>query len=91
MSGKIFEAMGSERLFFLIAPKGSDATTTTEATGLVKSFVGTDIHGMTSFLKRMWFGERFLIRKNAEVFSWTNIVKQLDAVLREAISVTAHV
>ncbi len=51
VTGKIFEAIGVGTPVLLIAPKGSDATTTTAATGLVKSFVGTDIHGMASFLK----------------------------------------
>lgn len=89
MTGKIFEALGVGTPVLLIAPKGSDATTTTETTGLVKSFVGTDIHGMASFLKDVVRG-KVPDRKNVEMFSWANIAKELDAVLRKAISGTAH-
>ncbi|HEU5406151.1 MAG TPA: glycosyltransferase [Nitrospira sp.] len=89
VTGKIFEAIGVGTPVLLIAPKGSDATTTTEATGLVKSFVGTDIHGMASFLKDVIRG-KVPDRKNVEMFSWANIAKELDAVLRGAISGTAH-
>ena len=89
VTGKIFEAIGVGTPVLLIAPKGSDATTTTEATGLVKSFVGTDIHGMASFLKDVVRG-KVPDRKNVEMFSWANIVKKLDTVLRGAISGTAH-
>lgn len=89
VTGKIFEAIGVGTPVLLIAPRGSDATTTTEVTGLVKSFVGTDIHGMAAFLKDVVLG-KVPDPKNVEVFSWTNIAKELDAVLRKAISGTAH-
>lgn len=87
VTGKIFEAIGLRTPIFLIAPKGSDATTTTETTGLVKSFVGTDIQGMASFLKDVVSGQ-VPNPKNVEVFSWENIAKNLDGVLRKVISVT---
>jgi glycosyltransferase involved in cell wall biosynthesis len=85
VTGKIFEAIGVGTPVLLIAPKGSDATTTTETTGLVRSFVGTDIQGMASFLKDVVLGQ-VPNPKNVEVFSWTNIAKQLDAVLRKVIA-----
>jgi glycosyltransferase involved in cell wall biosynthesis len=90
VTAKIFEAIGVGTPVLLIAPKGSDATTTTETTGLVKSFVGTDIQGMASFLKNVVSGQ-VPEPKNVEVFSWANIVSQLDAVLRNAISDGARV
>jgi glycosyltransferase involved in cell wall biosynthesis len=90
VTGKIFEAIGVGTPVLLIAPKGSDATRTTETTGLVKSFVGTDIQGMASFLKNVVRGQ-VPEPKNVKVFSWANIVRQLDAVLRKAISDRAQV
>ena len=57
MTGKIFEAIGVGTPVLLIAPKGSDAATTTEPTGLVKSFLGADIQGMASFLKDVVDGQ----------------------------------
>ncbi len=85
VTGKIFEAIGVGTPVLLIAPKGSDATMTTEATGLVRSFTGTDIRGMASFLSEVVSG-KVPEPKNVEMFSWINIAKQLDAVLREIIS-----
>jgi glycosyltransferase involved in cell wall biosynthesis len=84
VTGKIFEAIGVGTPVLLVAPKNSDATTTTEGTGLVKSFVGTDVQGMASFLKDVVRGQGPR-PKNVEMFSWTNIAKHLDGVLREAI------
>jgi glycosyltransferase involved in cell wall biosynthesis len=89
VTGKIFEAIGVGTPVLLIAPEGSDATTTTETTGLVKSFLGTDIQGMATFLKDVVHGQ-VPEAKNVEVFAWANIVKKLDGVLREAISSTTH-
>jgi glycosyltransferase involved in cell wall biosynthesis len=85
VTGKIFEAIGVGTPVLLIAPQGSDATTTTECTGLVKSFVGTDIQGMASFLKDVVHGQ-VPDPKNVEVFSWANIARNLDGVLRKVIS-----
>ncbi len=85
VTGKIFEAIGVGTPVLLIAPKGSDAATTTETTGLVKSFLGTDIQGMASFLKDVVHGQAPEPR-DVEMFSWPNIAKRLDVVLREAIS-----
>ena len=90
VTGKIFEAIGLGTPVLLIAPNGSDATAITANTGLVKGFTGTDIQGMVSFLKDVVCG-RAPKPKNIEVCAWTTISKNLDAVLRNAISVTTHV
>ena len=90
VTGKIFDAIGVGTPVLLIAPTGSDATSITEATGLVKSFTGTDIQGMASFLKDVVCGQAPK-PENIEVCSWTTLSKNLDAVLRKAISGTTHV
>jgi glycosyltransferase involved in cell wall biosynthesis len=89
VTGKIFEAIGLGTPVLLIGPDGSDATTITESTGLVKSFTGTDIQGMASFLKAVVCGQAPK-PENIEVCSWTTISKNLDAVLRKSISVATH-
>ncbi|WHZ28960.1 MAG: hypothetical protein OJF51_003760 [Nitrospira sp.] len=89
VTGKIFEPIGLGTPVLLMAPNGSDAIVTTEATGLVKSFAGTDIQGMASFLREVILGQE-IKPKNVEICSWTTIAKSLDNVLREAISTTAH-
>jgi len=90
VTGKIFEAIGAGTPVLLIAPNGSDAITTTAPTGLVKSFTGTDIQGMASFLKDVIAGQA-PHRNYVEAVSWTSIAKSLDAVLRNAISVRTPV
>lgn len=81
VTGKIFEAIGLETPVLLIAPIGSDARAITEPTGLVRSFAGTEIQGMVSFLKDVVGGQVPQL-KNAESCSWTTMSKQLDAILR---------
>jgi glycosyltransferase involved in cell wall biosynthesis len=90
VTGKIFEAIGVGTPVLLITPNGSDATAITETTGLVKSFTGTEIQGMASFLKDVVCG-RAPKPKNIEACAWATLSKNLDAVLRKAISVTTHV
>ncbi len=85
VTGKIFEAIGVRTPVLLIAPKGSDAATTTETTGLVRSFTGTDVQGMAMFLKDIAYGQA-PEPKNVDAFSWGNIAKQLNVVLRQVMS-----
>ncbi len=82
---KIFEAIGLGTPVLLVAPIGSDATAITAPTGLVKSFKGTDIQGMASFLKDVVCG-RAPQPQNIEAYSWTTIAKNLDAVLRGVVA-----
>lgn len=85
VTGKIFEAIGLATPVLLIAPVGSDARTITEPTGLVKSFTGTDVQGMVSFLKD-------IVRRNTpqpqnvELCTWTAISRSLDALLRQSMT-----
>jgi glycosyltransferase involved in cell wall biosynthesis len=81
VTGKIFEPIGLGTPVLLIAPVGSDARSITEPTGLVKSFTGSDIEGMVSFLRDVVRGQTPQ-PKDIEIFSWTTISKGLDAVLR---------
>jgi glycosyltransferase involved in cell wall biosynthesis len=85
VTGKIFEAIGLGAPVLLIAPIGSDAEAITEPTGLVKSFTGTEIQGMVSFLKDV-VGGQVLEPKNREICSWTTISKNLDATLRRCMT-----
>jgi glycosyltransferase involved in cell wall biosynthesis len=89
VTGKIFEAIGVGTPVLLITPIGSDATAITETTGLVKSFAGTEIHGMASFLKDVISG-RAPRPQNIEDCAWTTIAGKLDVVLRKAISSARH-
>jgi glycosyltransferase involved in cell wall biosynthesis len=90
VTGKIFEPIGLGTPVLLIAPIGSDAMASTEVTGLVKSFTGSDIEGMVSFLKDVSSGQAPK-PANVEAVSWPSIAKKLDTVLRNAIGVSADI
>lgn len=90
VTAKIYEAIGLGTPVLLIAPDGSDATAITKTTGLVKSFTGTDIQGMASFLKDVVCGQA-PEPENIEACSWTTISKNFDVILRKAISVETHI
>jgi glycosyltransferase involved in cell wall biosynthesis len=84
VTGKIFEAVGLATPVLLIAPLGSDARGITEPTGLVRSFAGTEIRGMVSFLQDVVRGQAPQPR-NIENCSWAFISKNLDALLRAVV------
>ena len=82
---KIFDAIGLGTPVLLIAPPDSDATALLAPTGLVKSFTAADTQGMVSFLKDVVCGN-VSQAKNMGVCSWTNISKDLDALLRGVVA-----
>lgn len=82
---KIYEAIGLGTPVLLIAPLGSDATTILVPTGLVRSFTGSQTGEMASFLMEVISGQTPQ-PKNTELFSWTTISKDLDAILRGEVS-----
>jgi glycosyltransferase involved in cell wall biosynthesis len=84
VTGKIFEAIGLATPVLLIAPLGSDARDITEPTGLVRSFVGTEIQGMVSLLQGVIRGQAPQLR-NIENCSWAILSKNLDALLRAVV------
>lgn len=85
VTGKVFEAIGLGTPVLLIAPEGSDARAITEPTGLVKSFTGTEIQGMVSFVKDVVCG-RAPRPKSIEICSWAAISKNLDDLLRRCMT-----
>lgn len=85
VTGKIFEAIGLATPVLLIAPEGNDASAITEPTGLVKSFVGTEIQGMTTFLKNVVDGKAPR-PKDIGSCSWTTISNKLDTLLRGVLA-----
>jgi glycosyltransferase involved in cell wall biosynthesis len=83
MTGKVFEPLGLGTPILLVAPPGSDVETIVETTGLARRFAGSDVPGIASFLAETLSG-RAIKPKNLDAYTWTNIAKRLDAVLREA-------
>jgi len=83
MTGKVFEALGLGTPVLLVAPSGSDTEAVAETTGLVRSFTGSDTHGMASFLAAAVYG-RVPEPKHLDAYAWPHLAKKLDAVLRRA-------
>lgn len=82
---KIYEAIGLGTPVLLIAPVGSDATTLIAPTGLLQCFTGIQTEEMASFLREVVSGKVFQ-QENTELFSWTTISKNLDALLRGCLT-----
>lgn len=82
---KIFEAIALGKPVLLITPTSSDVIAITTPTGLVKSFAGTDVQGMASFLKDVVCG-RAPQPQDIEACSWTTIGKNFDALLRGVVA-----
>lgn len=78
---KIYEAIGLGTPVLLITPSGSDATALLTPTGLVKSFTGSQIEEIASFLMEVVSG-KVPQAKNTELFSWSTISRNLDTLLR---------
>lgn len=81
VTGKIFEAIGLKTPVLLIAPLGSDADAITASTGLVKSFRGSEIQEMASFLEDVVQGQATQ-PMHSESCSWAVISRNLDTLLR---------
>lgn len=88
VTGKIFEAIGLKTPVLLIAPLGSDAGAITASSRLVKSFRGSEIQEMASFLEGVVQG-KVPESMNNESCSWAVIAKKLDNLLRECMTSTA--
>jgi glycosyltransferase involved in cell wall biosynthesis len=87
--GKIFEALGLGTPLLVIAPSASDVEDIAETTGLIRTFTGSDIEGMTSFLTQIMLGHA-LKPRHLEDYAWPNIAKKLDTVLRRVAVNAIH-
>jgi glycosyltransferase involved in cell wall biosynthesis len=81
VTGKIFEAVGLRTPILLICPSGSDAESVIRETGLGQAFRGSDIDGIADFLRGLISG-RAGRSKNITEYSWANIGRKLDRILR---------
>ena len=50
MTGKVYEALGLGARVLSIAPRGSDIRTIDESSGMARTFAGSDIDDIASFL-----------------------------------------
>jgi glycosyltransferase involved in cell wall biosynthesis len=87
VTGKIFEVLGLGAPILLIAPPGSDTEHIVADMRLGRSFTGNDVDGITSFFTDAMCG-RAHKPKAIEAYSWSNIAKKFDAVLRGALRST---
>ena len=82
--GKLFEIIGQGTPILLIAPPSGDIHHIVETTGLTRTLPGNDIDGIAEFIRGAMRGH-VPERKFPEAYSWANIVKKFDAVLRDII------
>ena len=84
VTGKIFELLGLHIPILLIGPSGADVDEIVETAGLTRKVTASDINGMVSFLEEVMAGSPVKI-KCADVYAWPNVIRELHAVLREAV------
>jgi glycosyltransferase involved in cell wall biosynthesis len=89
VTGKLFDSLGLGVPTLLIGPPGSDAEVIAKASVLAHSVIGSNVDGMCSFLKSVLSGTHNE-PLNPAAYAWPNIGKQLDLVLRNAISIATH-
>jgi glycosyltransferase involved in cell wall biosynthesis len=85
VTGKVFEAIGLGTPILAIAPSGCDLEKILDNTGLSQRFAATDTSGITAFLSDAMRGDRSKTR-TVDAYSWTNLAKIIDGVLRDIIS-----
>jgi glycosyltransferase involved in cell wall biosynthesis len=84
ITGKIFEPVGLGVPILLISPFGSDAEMVLKETGMGQAFRGGDVDGIAGFFRDLMAGKVVLSGNLAE-YSWANLGKRLDRILREAL------
>jgi glycosyltransferase involved in cell wall biosynthesis len=90
VTGKLFEPLGLGVPTLLIGPSGSDAEEIVETSGLACAVTASNVDGMLSFLKTILAGEVPKPRC-PETYAWPNIIKKMDFVLRNAMSMRPQV
>jgi glycosyltransferase involved in cell wall biosynthesis len=86
---KVFEALGIRTPVLLISPESSDARAITESTGLTRSFTGPRTNEIASFLNDAMI-EAVPKPQGNDLYSWTNVVRKMDAALRGAMNVESY-
>ena len=84
VTAKVFEAMGLGTPSVLLAPQGSDIETIAATAGLAQCFSVKNIEGIACFLTEMMSG-RIPQSRDREAFSWENLGKKMDSILRLAM------
>ena len=87
--GKLFEPLGMHVPILLIGPAGTDVEGIIEKTGLARKFSPSNIDDMLSFIEEVMSGNA-PPEKNPELFAWPNVIRKLDAVLRNAVGQKSH-
>jgi glycosyltransferase involved in cell wall biosynthesis len=84
VTGKIFEPISMNVPILLISPTGSDAEDVLRKGGPGKAFRSSDIGGIAGFLSELLAGQPVRPGQRAD-YSWANIGRRLDGVLRQVL------
>lgn len=85
ITGKIFDLVGLGSRILLISPHGGDAEKILISSGLGKCFNGTEIDEIASYINYCLDNEKE-IRKVSSDYSWDNLSKRLDMILKSVIN-----
>ena len=86
ITGKLFEALGARVPVLLISPVGSDASQLVVEGQLGSAFTGSDVEGMSNWLRKMCDGKPGYGSNPDSMFSWSVISEKLDLLLRKIVS-----
>jgi glycosyltransferase involved in cell wall biosynthesis len=89
VTGKIFDSLGMCIPVLLIGPPEADVDHIIETAGLTRKVTAQDIHGMVSFLEEAMTGST-LKANRPDVYAWPNVIRKLDAILRNALDSQLH-
>lgn len=82
LTGKLFEAMGAGARVLLVAPPGTEAERVVVQTHAGRSFVGSDIEGMSNWLSQLACGVEPNPVSDVQAYAWPEIARKADRVLR---------
>lgn len=84
VTGKLFEPIGLQTPYLVMAPAQSDVEQIVETAGGGAFFRGSDVDGMVMYVAGLMKGNA-PPWKNRECFSWTSIAKHMDKLLFNSI------
>jgi hypothetical protein len=85
VTGKLFDALGLGAPTLIVGPRGGDADTIIETTGLAHIIAAKEVDKIALFIEKAMAGQT-PPPKNPQAYAWPNLIKKLDIVLRNSIA-----
>ncbi len=80
LTGKVFEVIGLETPYLVVAPANADIRSVVETTGGGRAFRGDEVNAMTEYIQRVMSGNSVPL-KNCPDYSWENLGEKLSTII----------